>query len=247
MPSYIVGRDPRTCDIVTPEAAKKVSRQHVRLTTRSDGRYTIEDLASSGGTFVKYTNGWTRISKQIVGPDDELALANYRTSVRQLFGRLRSAAAVETVHQQSQHARPRRRKETRPQPSTAQLAMPILLVFCLVALIGLTIYVFTTMSERPQLAGPNSTGTTQGTSSPPTASGSSRPSSSTAGRTSTAPSTSARTSTPTTSRPSTTSRASPKTSTKSCRKNSRRCTRNNQCCSGECYQGKCTSDAGDYY
>ena len=49
--SVTIGRDKAKCGLLIPEAFRRVSREHIRL-TRVAGAVWIEDLGSSQGTFV---------------------------------------------------------------------------------------------------------------------------------------------------------------------------------------------------
>jgi FHA domain len=65
-----IGRQP-SCDVVFPEL--KVSRRHARLRFR-DGRWILQDLASTNGTFV---NG-VRVGRCELRPGDHLCLGDRR-------------------------------------------------------------------------------------------------------------------------------------------------------------------------
>ncbi|NNM44188.1 MAG: type III secretion system inner membrane ring subunit SctD [Chlamydiae bacterium] len=67
--SYIVGKDPNTCDIVFQDLS--VSRQHARLTVSEDEVVTIEDLGSRNGVIV---NGQLITDPYVLSSQDLLAL-----------------------------------------------------------------------------------------------------------------------------------------------------------------------------
>ena len=69
--AFLVGRDKR-CDCVL--AHRTVSRRHAEIVLRSDGRLSIKDLDSTGGTFVRVGGAWKRIRSGPVEPTDCLRL-----------------------------------------------------------------------------------------------------------------------------------------------------------------------------
>ena len=67
--TYILGKDPSTCDIVFQDLS--VSRNHARLHVDPDGIVDIEDLGSKNGTLI---NGAISTEKTIITPQDVVAL-----------------------------------------------------------------------------------------------------------------------------------------------------------------------------
>lgn len=67
--SYILGKDPNSCDVVFQDLS--VSRTHARLSVTEDGVLELEDLGSKNGTFV---NGVPTPEKRVVTPQDLIAL-----------------------------------------------------------------------------------------------------------------------------------------------------------------------------
>lgn len=67
--SYVLGKDPNTCDIVFHDMS--VSRNHARLSVNADGIMEIEDLESKNGTVV---NGSVIKEKTAITPQDLVAV-----------------------------------------------------------------------------------------------------------------------------------------------------------------------------
>lgn len=67
--SYIVGKDPNSCDIVFQDLS--VSKNHARITVEADGKCFIEDLDSKNGTLVNNKRVEGKIE---VAPQDTLTL-----------------------------------------------------------------------------------------------------------------------------------------------------------------------------
>lgn len=67
--SYIIGKDPNTCDIVFQDLS--VSRNHARLTVSEEGRIEIEDLGSKNGVAV---NGSVLTEPKEITSQDLVAL-----------------------------------------------------------------------------------------------------------------------------------------------------------------------------
>jgi hypothetical protein len=85
MTAYVVGRDADNAQIVVPSSHQSVSRIHARITAREDGNYDIEDLNSSGGTFVMRSSVWERVRAASVRPDERIRLATFETTVEGLL------------------------------------------------------------------------------------------------------------------------------------------------------------------
>ncbi|PJF30366.1 MAG: hypothetical protein CUN51_08130 [Candidatus Thermofonsia Clade 1 bacterium] len=71
----VIGRE-ADCDIILNEP--KISRQHVRLTQTAEGRFQVEDLESTNGTWV---NGVPLKGVRLLEDGDELDLARMVTMV----------------------------------------------------------------------------------------------------------------------------------------------------------------------
>lgn len=57
----VMGRDPAACNLVIP--APQVSRRHARIVPGAlPGFWTIEDLGSTNGTYVRASGEWVRVS-----------------------------------------------------------------------------------------------------------------------------------------------------------------------------------------
>jgi uncharacterized membrane protein YhaH (DUF805 family) len=85
VPTYVIGRDASVADVVVPPSEASVSRKHLRVTSTSNGRFLIEDLNSSGGTFIRRGDRWSRVLRGEVSEDERIRLANFETSVRSLM------------------------------------------------------------------------------------------------------------------------------------------------------------------
>lgn len=64
-----------------------VSRRHARLAVDPDGRWTLEDLDSSNGTWRQEDGRWLRVTRVQVALDDPLRLGERETSLRALLER----------------------------------------------------------------------------------------------------------------------------------------------------------------
>ena len=67
--SYLIGKDPNTCDIVFQDLS--VSRNHARLHVSADGLLELEDLGSKNGTVI---NGARMTEKRLVTSQDLIAM-----------------------------------------------------------------------------------------------------------------------------------------------------------------------------
>lgn len=86
--TYVIGRDNSRirCDIYTPKREDSVSRQHLELTVTADGKFYINDINSTGGTFVLKNRQWERVSQCYVGIDQPVRLGEeFETTVRKLL------------------------------------------------------------------------------------------------------------------------------------------------------------------
>ncbi|MCX6977140.1 MAG: FHA domain-containing protein [Verrucomicrobia bacterium] len=89
--TYLVGRRNQTvaCDISLPESEITVSRKHLELTMTAAGRCYIVHVHPQNTTKVKGRDGeWVPISQDYVELDAPLMLGSYRTTARELLGRL---------------------------------------------------------------------------------------------------------------------------------------------------------------
>lgn len=69
---FTIGRDIETSDVVVDRP--QVSRRHVEVTVLGGGRFELRDLDSANGVFV---NGERIRGRQVVGPDDTIALGSW--------------------------------------------------------------------------------------------------------------------------------------------------------------------------
>jgi uncharacterized membrane protein YhaH (DUF805 family) len=124
MTSYLVGRSVATADIVTPAENPAVSRTHVRLTHVAGTRYRIDDLNSTGGTFVLQGVAWGRIVKAEVDIDDPIRLTDYETTVRRLLASKEHKTVVQEIPAPPQQAAVPQPQQPPPVP-VAKAAPPI--------------------------------------------------------------------------------------------------------------------------
>lgn len=85
MSSYIVGRSP-SADIRIMED-NSVSNQHLRISF-IDGRWLVEDLNSTNGTYLEQRLGKTKVSRQYVEGTDYIILGNYKVKVADLIRKI---------------------------------------------------------------------------------------------------------------------------------------------------------------
>ncbi len=83
-----IGRDP-TLEIVLPANLVSVSSRHARVRPTGPGRWELEDLGSSNGTFV---NG-ARIQRAAVSATDQVSLGSHAISLPHLLSRHQSGPA----------------------------------------------------------------------------------------------------------------------------------------------------------
>ena len=69
-------------------ADRTVSRHHALLSVASNGALRVTDLDSTGGTFVRTADGWTRIAERAVEPSSELRFGDYEVAVVTLLANL---------------------------------------------------------------------------------------------------------------------------------------------------------------
>jgi hypothetical protein len=82
---YRVGRQ-RDNDFVIND--RTVSRYHAQLSVAGNGALHLKDLDSTGGTFVRTGDRWTRVADRDVEPDSELRFGDYEVAVVTLLANL---------------------------------------------------------------------------------------------------------------------------------------------------------------
>lgn len=82
--SYTIGRGKRP-DVCVPAGYETVSRLHARFTELPEGKFRLEDLGSSAGTFVFLGGRWERIKSADIEGDLPIRLANCETSINALL------------------------------------------------------------------------------------------------------------------------------------------------------------------
>ncbi len=83
--SFVIGRQGSGADIQVPPRFTFVSRLHARISAFPGGRYLLEDLNSSNGTFVLAHGMWEQISRADVDATTPILLADYQTSIAELL------------------------------------------------------------------------------------------------------------------------------------------------------------------
>lgn len=86
MQEFIVGRDSTRVTIKIPDNQSTVSRVHAKLVPQGAGKYVLQDLGSSSGTFVQRANGWERVQQAYVTSNETIRLGDYVANVGQLVG-----------------------------------------------------------------------------------------------------------------------------------------------------------------
>jgi hypothetical protein len=98
--SFVIGRQGSGADIQVPPHFTFVSRLHARISAFPGGRYLLEDLNSSNGTFVLANGMWEQVSRADVDATTPILLADYQTSIAELLRglptRMQRAAPVPT-------------------------------------------------------------------------------------------------------------------------------------------------------
>lgn len=98
MSSYIVGRSP-SADIRIMND-NSVSNQHLRISF-IDGRWLVEDLDSTNGTYLEQRLGKTKVSRQYVEGTDYIILGNYKVKVADLIRKIEALQPPPSAVQQS--------------------------------------------------------------------------------------------------------------------------------------------------
>src|SRR4029453_13253061 len=83
--SFVIGRQGSGADIQVPPHFTFVSRLHARISAFPGGRYLLEDLNSSNGTFVLANGMWEQVSRADVDATTPILLADYQTSIAALL------------------------------------------------------------------------------------------------------------------------------------------------------------------
>jgi FHA domain len=83
--SFVIGRQGSGADIQVPPRFTFVSRVHARISAFPGGRYLLEDLNSSNGTFVLANGMWEQVSRADVDATTPILLADYQTSIAELL------------------------------------------------------------------------------------------------------------------------------------------------------------------
>lgn len=83
--ALIIGRD-AGCELRLDQDT--VSRRHASLRVDGDGRYHLEDLGSSNGTWRRAAAGWERVGSAALRDDDVLRFGEVETTLRALLGRV---------------------------------------------------------------------------------------------------------------------------------------------------------------
>jgi len=98
--NFVIGRQGSGADIQVPPHFTFVSRLHARISAFPGGRYLLEDLNSSNGTFVLANGMWEQVSRADVDATTPILLADYQTSIAELLRglptRMQRAAPVPT-------------------------------------------------------------------------------------------------------------------------------------------------------
>src|SRR5688572_15482440 len=83
--SFVIGRQGSGADIQVPPHFTFVSRLHARISAFPGGRYLLEDLNSSNGTFVLANGMWEQVSRADVDATTPILLADFQTSIAELL------------------------------------------------------------------------------------------------------------------------------------------------------------------
>jgi pSer/pThr/pTyr-binding forkhead associated (FHA) protein len=85
MTTLTIGRR-SDCHIVVNDPT--VSRLHAEIAAADGGRFTLRDMESAGGTFVRDGQIWRRVTKTTVSIRDVLRLGSHEVSVAELLARI---------------------------------------------------------------------------------------------------------------------------------------------------------------
>lgn len=83
--TFVIGRHGSGADIQVPPSYTFVSRMHARISAFPGGRYLLEDLNSSNGTFVLAHGMWEQVTRADVDASTPILLADYQTSIAELL------------------------------------------------------------------------------------------------------------------------------------------------------------------
>ena len=86
---FIIGKDP-DCEIVL--AYPSISRRHCTLIVEGDGTYSLSDMGSYNGLFLRTNGAWVRIKEEKVSPSDMVRIGAYEVSVAALVLQLQGIA-----------------------------------------------------------------------------------------------------------------------------------------------------------
>lgn len=113
----VVGRQGSSADIQVPPRFNFVSRSHARISTSSGGRYLLEDLNSSNGTYVLANGMWEQVSRAVVDATTPILLADYQTSIAELLRSVtQRPAPVAPAPQPAPRSEPSTRERDPPAP-----------------------------------------------------------------------------------------------------------------------------------
>jgi pSer/pThr/pTyr-binding forkhead associated (FHA) protein len=79
--TFTIGRQ-SGCEIALSHAT--VSRRHAELVRGRSGKYLLTDCNSSGGTFVRSGERWTRVKQKEVQSGDLVRFGDYQTTIADL-------------------------------------------------------------------------------------------------------------------------------------------------------------------
>ena len=80
---FVIGKDAASCEIVLSDAS--ISKRHCSLIVEGDGTYSIADMGSVNGVYLKKGGDWVRIKDERVEPTDFVRIGHYEVSVSSLL------------------------------------------------------------------------------------------------------------------------------------------------------------------
>jgi len=101
MRTLIVGRHSSSggVDIAIAPTEDTVGRRHAEIVVNDDGTYFLRDLGSANGTFVHDSGRWNRVTSSRVGPQQQIRLGDYITSISQLLSSLGGNQPIEAGYE----------------------------------------------------------------------------------------------------------------------------------------------------
>ena len=114
----MIGRQGSGADIQVPPRFTFVSRLHARISAFLGGRYLLEDLNSSNGTYVLAHGMWEQISRADVDATTPILLADYQTSIAELLRGLPALLQREAPAAVAPTGPPSPRRPRRSPPAT---------------------------------------------------------------------------------------------------------------------------------